>query len=207
MSDAQDAILQMLAQQGIAGSVDPEFLSSIQQRVFNEVRNFTALITSIDPIVVSSDNTAPSLLTGLEYATTGETYMPISVDAITGDIENITTDRFVLAVGNLAVQPDRTGGGGSSILRVGSETAFDGVNYGNTDFSLRNQEIVNDSENFWTTPAALLLPPGAKTRFMAWNDGGSTITLVGPEATVRGAPIFGPSVSITLQGYSFLTTP
>lgn len=161
----------------------------------------TALMVTTDNILVSNVEATPSYVTGLQLAPTPSA-PKVSVDPLDGTITNITTNEFLVLDGQFGLQPDKTGGGVATI-EVCSETAFDGINFSPTDFSLREQEVSTAGETFWTTPAAALLPPGAKVRFLVWNSGGGTINLVSPTANPGGNPAFGASVAITLHGRGY----
>lgn len=168
--------------------------------ITNTLRPVSVLATSIDPIVVGIES-SPTVFTGLEIAQIPDPYPVITIDPADGTIENVSGN-FLIMDGTIAVQPVKSGGGVSQ-LDIATLTAFDGVNFSPTPFSLRNFEIVNNGESFLTSPAAFLLPPGAKTRFICWVAGGGIITLTSPEGNPGGEPVFGASVSLSLHGHIY----
>lgn len=169
-------------------------------KINNTLRPVSVLATSVDSIVVGAE-ASPSNFTGLSVAPIPDPYPVVTIDEIDGTIENVSGS-FLIMGGTIAVQPVKSGGGVSQ-LDISTETAFDGVNFQPTPFSLRNFEIANNGESFLTSPAAFLLPPGAKTRFLVWETGGGVITLTAPSSNPAGNPVTGASVSMSLHGYIY----
>ena len=145
---------------------------------------------SSSSVIAVGTEAAPSIFTGL---TVVQPILGFDVDATLGAVKNISGTDIGRCAGSMAVQPVKSGGGGTAVISIYSEISADGVAWTVNPNSLRTFEVPNDGESFLTAPSFISnWPNGHYVRFRIATNGG-TISLEPPSKTLNGTTITGLS--------------
>lgn len=170
---------------GVAGTAE---ITNPSADTVNNGGAFSASCSS--NVSIPSSSTSPAFLgpLTLDYAK-GITL----VNAAEGTVRN-DTGRVITMSGSISYNPDK-GGGGTTTLNIVSERSADGGTTwaGNLD-SKRTVEISNNSESFGTKVSWVITwAPSELLRFRAWINGG-TLDFVTSSDTALGQTFNTPSI-------------
>lgn len=161
-----------------------------QNPIVKKGASFFASNASATAIVINDNPSNPSSLGPLKLDHADEITL---VDAATGTMRNDTA-RTISMTGSISYNPDK-GGGGTTTLNLISERSDDnGVTWFGNLNSRRTVEISNDGESFGTKISLITdWLPGQLLRFRAWRTSG-LLSFVSTDATALGETYTTPSL-------------
>lgn len=137
-------------------------------------------------------------------------YMPIDsllnisgielFDGPTGAIKNVSGRTIIVTSGTISFNPDRAGGGTSTLNLVSEKSGDEGVSWIGNLNSLRKIEVASNNESFQTKISLTVnWAPNEILRFRVYETGGGSIDFIPTSETILGQPFTGASMIWELE--------
>lgn len=177
---------------GVVESVSGTLLDNAdpQNPIVKKGASFFASNLNTSDIVINDTPATPSFLGPLKLDHADEITL---VDASNGTMRN-DTGRTISMTGSISYNPDKGGGGPTTLNLISERSDDDGVTWFGNLNSRRTVEISNSGESFGTKISIITdWLPGQLLRFRAWRVSG-LLSFVSTDVTALGETYTTPSL-------------